>query len=107
MPFPQSPKRGRRQPNGAGDGLPGGSPWQVQSNALHHQDQQDRYNPAQGLNKPLRGGGGFNKNAAGGKSYGMGRSGPNMGKTTKKAGYGKRDAMNARANAIKKKLGGM
>lgn len=65
------------------------------------------FNPARGQNASIQGGGGFNKGAAGSKTYGMGRAAPNMGKTANKAGYGKRDAMNARANAIQKRLGGM
>lgn len=76
--------------------------------ARQQQAQYDkRFNPSRGTNASIQGGGGFNKNAAGSKSYGMGRAAPNMGKTTNKAGYGKRDAMNARANAIQKRLGGM
>jgi hypothetical protein len=65
------------------------------------------FNPAQGKIAPLAAGGGFNRQAAGSKTYGAGRPFPNMGKTANKAGYGKRDAMNARANAIQKRLGGM
>ena len=72
--------------------------------------EKKRYNPAQGKNGSLAGGGGFNKQAAGSKTYGMGRAAPNMGHTANKAGYGKRDNENrnkARANAIQKRLGGM
>jgi hypothetical protein len=65
------------------------------------------FNPATGKIGSTQGGGGFNRNAAGGKTYGQGRPFPNMGKTSNKAGYGKRDAMNARANAIQKRLGSM
>lgn len=45
---------------------------------------------------------GFNPYAAGRKHYGGGRSFPNQGKTSNKAGYGKRDAKLA---AIRKRLG--
>ena len=72
--------------------------------------EKKRYNPAQGKNGSLDAGAGFNKQAAGTKTYGMGRAAPNMGKTSDKAGYGKRDTMNrnkARAGAIQKRLGGM
>jgi hypothetical protein len=65
------------------------------------------FNPSQGKIAPIAAGGGFNKQAAGSKTYGAGRPFPNMGRTTSKAGYGKRDAQNARANAIQKRLGGM
>jgi hypothetical protein len=65
------------------------------------------FNPARGQNASIKAGGGFNPVAAGSKTYGAGRPFPNMGRTANKAGYGKRDAMNARANAIQKRLGGM
>lgn len=67
-----------------------------------------RYNAATGRNGVQIGGAGFNRQAAGRKSYGGGRPYPNAGKTTDKAGYNERDARNrARKNAVLKRLGGM
>ena len=43
---------------------------------------------------------GFNKYAAGSKSYGSGRSGPNVGKTSSPGGYAKRDNKIATASAF-------
>jgi len=64
------------------------------------------YNPIRGKNSSLIGGGGFNKHAAGSKTYGAGRPYPNMGKVGAegKKGYAMRDA---RRNAILKRQGGM
>lgn len=44
----------------------------------------------------------WNPYAAGKKHYGGGRSAPNVGKTTNKVGYAKRDALQA---ALKRRLG--
>lgn len=66
------------------------------------------YNPAKGKIGSTTAGGGVNDLAAGSRVYGQGRPYPNMGKTTNKAGYGKRDAQNeARKNALKKRVGGL
>lgn len=59
------------------------------------------YNTATGRNSSGIGGGGFNALAAGSKRYGTGRRGPNVGKTTDKAGYNQRDMRNsARKDAL-------
>lgn len=53
------------------------------------------------------GGGGFNNAAAGNKSYGQGRPMPNIGATSNKVGYAKRDqAMAARRDALLNKAKG-
>lgn len=54
-----------------------------------------QFNPVQGLFGSLQGGGGFNKLAAGTKTYGMGRSAPNVGRTQDKSGYNQREVRNA------------
>lgn len=67
-----------------------------------------RYNPATGKYGEIEGGGGFNRLAAGRKSYGSGRPSPNLGKTANKKGYNEREARkDARTNAVLKRLGGM
>jgi hypothetical protein len=48
----------------------------------------------------------FNPYAAGDKHYGGGRSAPNVGKTTNKVGYGKRDAKKAAMTEAFKRHGG-
>lgn len=64
------------------------------------------YNSATGRNGSPVGGGGFNPLSAGRKRYGTGRLGPNVGKTTDKAGYGARDLRNeARKNALLRRAG--
>jgi hypothetical protein len=65
-----------------------------------------RFNPLRGRNGSLQGGAGYNRQAAGAKSYGGGRPFPNIGKTANKAGYNERDAKNeARKNAVLRRIG--
>ena len=62
------------------------------------------FNPLRGRNASNDKGGGFNRLAAGRKTYGAGRPYPNIGKKTAAAqtGYAERDA---RRNAIMKRYG--
>lgn len=54
----------------------------------------NQYNPVRGIRAPIAGGAGFNRLAAGKKTYGTGRPFPNMGKADAEAmrGYAEREA---------------
>lgn len=63
-----------------------------------------RFNPSRGKLRPLEGGGGFNKFAAGNKRYEFGQTAPNQGPVKDRSGYRKRDAKyDAYQEALRKK----
>lgn len=66
----------------------------------------ERFNPARGLRRPLDGGGGFNKFAAGDKRYGQGQAlAPNQGPVANRAGYAERDSRyRAYGEALKNRI---
>lgn len=65
------------------------------------------FNPIRGTRSSLRGGGGFNRFAAGDKRYGAGQAqAPNVGPVANKSGYAARDMKyDAYAEALKRRRG--